>query len=242
MNRTVIWIRQHGLGLLLGTLAAVIVTGAVLAIVSVLSTIVATRAWEQNFCFSSACIVEAVKNFEGSISIVSAFSKIAAWIAAVGGIVVALLNYLNSTAATAFGNHVSHSRIFYDYVSSEIQKRDRIQSKNVDIYRIYTLAFSSSRLGIMSVSDEYKRKISNLAAAISRSNELSASPPNASFRFKDHQHRIIAALSDLGISVTTQPRIDFFEIEDEIIGLIDAINQVFCIEEPIDRLPTRIYR
>jgi len=242
MNSIVTWIRIRGLQTLLISLACVAAVGLVLSIVSALWTVLDKTLWKESFCLSSDCIQSAKDKFAGSISIVDLFSKIGVWIATVGGIVIALLNYINSTAATALGNHVSHSRIFYDYLTSEIAKRDRLRPSNIDIYRIYALAFDNSRLGVMKVSSNYRAKMNDLAVVIDSSNELMRSATVDGFRFRDHQHRLITVLADLGIKLTTQPRIDFFEVEEEVFGLLDAINHVFCAEEPVDRLPQRNYR
>lgn len=242
MNEVTMWIRTNGLWALLWGLGGVVVVGLLLAAVSTVWTIVVERAWVQDFCLASACIEYTATFFSGSIQIVAFFSKLAVWIATVGGIVVALLNYINSTSATAFGNHVSHSKIFYDYLSAEIVKRERIRPVNVDIYRMYALAFNSSRLGVMRVSDEYRACIEEISDVISASNTRMSAGSIQGFQFKDHQHRLIAALRKVGVSLTTQPRVDFFEVEEEVFGLLDAINHVFCAEFPIDRLPKREYR
>lgn len=242
MESYVVWIRRHGLAFLLAIIASIVSFGAILAIISAVWTFFEMSLWRYGFCLSSVCILAAKGYFSGAIAIIGLFSSVAAWFAAVGGIVVALLNYLNSTSATAFGNHVSHSRIFYDYLTSEIAKRSRLVPANVDIYRIYALAFENSRLGVMEVSARYKSKVGAVADVINKSNELMQSASPEGFRFRDHQHRLIDALGDMGIALTTQPRIDFFEVEEEVFGLIDAINRVFCSEDPIDSLPQRNYR
>jgi len=242
MNSIIAWIRRLGLQVLLISLGIVIGTGLLLSIVSVLWTIIDKDLWKDGLCFSSECIKSAKDMFDGSISILDLFSRIGVWIASVGGIVVALLNYMNSTAATAFGNHVSHSKIFYDYLTSEIAKRDRLKPANIDIYLIYALAFDNSRLGIMRVSEGYREKIRGVADVIEASNVLMKEVSVEGFRFRDHQHRLIAALSSLGIKLTTQPRVDFFEVEEEVFSLLDAINHVFCTEDSIALLPHRYYR
>jgi len=242
MDSIINWIRRSGLQTLLISLAVVVGAGLFLSIISVSWTIVDKSLWKESFCLSSDCIESTKDLFAGSIAVFKIFSEIGAWVATVGGIVVALLNYINSTTATAFGNHVSHSRIFYDYLTAEIAKRDRLKPSNIDIYRIYALAFDNSRLGVMQVSVNYRSKMKDLANVIEASNALMQSASVDGFRFRDHQHRLIAALADLGIKLTTQPRIDFFEVEEEVFGLLDAINHVFCSEDPIDRLPQRNYR
>ncbi|MBN8887845.1 MAG: retron Ec48 family effector membrane protein [Rudaea sp.] len=242
MNSTINWIRRRGLQTLFFSLAVVISLGLLLSIISVSWTVFNKSLWRQSFCLSSDCIKSTKDLFAGSIDVLDVFSKISAWIATVGGIVVALLSYINSTAATAFGNHVSHSKIFYDYLTAEIGKRDRLNLSSVDIYRIYALAFENSRLGVMQVSMKYRGRMRGVAKVIDDSNALIQSASVDGFRFKDHQHRLIIALADLGIKLTTQPRIDFFEVEEEVFGLLDALNNVFCSEDPIGPLPQRNYR
>lgn len=242
MDLVITWIRKSGLRALLISLACVIGAGLLISTVSVVWTMAEGMLWRRPFCLSSDCVDSAKHLFAGSVDILKLFSAVVTWVATVGGIVLALLNYLNSTSATAFGNHVAHSKIFYDYLTAEIAKRERLKPANVDIYRLYALAFEGSRLGLMQVSDRYRLKIKAVAHVINDSNNLMMSASAEGFRFKDHQHRLILALADLGVTVTTQPRIDFFEIEEEVFGLLDAINHVFCSESPIDRLPQRNYR
>lgn len=242
MDSVIGFIRINGLKYLFIILLVVVGVGVFLSILSMAWTAVEGALWSRGFCLSSECIKSAKDLFSGSILILDFFSKIAAWMATVGGIVVALLNYMNSAAATAFGNHVSHSKIFYDYLTSEIAKRDRLRPSNIDIYRIYALAFDKSRQGVMGVSSNYRAKMKGVADVIDMSNSLMKSASVDGFRFRDHQHRLIAALSDLGVKLTTQPRIDFFEVEEDVFSLLDAINHVFCAENPVDRLPQRNYQ
>ena len=235
-------VRLHGLRGLLRILAAVIVIGFGLATLSGVWTAYEKRGIGFTYCLSTECIDYAWQMFQGSVTIMDISAKVAVWIATVGGIVIALLNYINTTAATALGNHVSHSRIFYDYVMSEIEKRDRIRASNVDIFKIYSLAFENSRDGGMDVSDDYRQKVGAVAMVVEESNRLMMAASPDGFRFRDHQHRLISALGHLGVHLTTQPRVDFFEIESEVFDLINAINHVFCADKEIPLLPQRQYR
>jgi hypothetical protein len=162
-------------------------------------------------------------------------------IATVGGIFVALASYLAATGASAFGNHISHLSIFQSYLNSEIAKRGRVSPASLDSFLWYTLIFPRAGAGNMLVSDLYKDIVAQLRSEIEKSNAQASNARSGSFRYVDHQNRVIEALARFGIKLSRQPRVEFFEIEDEIFSLIRAVNFAFCKNDPGCHVPLRVY-
>ncbi|MQM32091.1 MAG: hypothetical protein CRU78_16905 [Candidatus Accumulibacter phosphatis] len=162
-------------------------------------------------------------------------------LATTGGIIVALLSYLNSASATALTNHIAHFTIFQDYVSNEIAKRRGISPGSIDILVLYNLIFSTSRNGKTDVSDGYIDFVCQLNALIDFSNEQAQRAKEGSFRYKQHQERIRDHLMGAGLTVSFAPRNDFFETEGQVFALIDRVNQSFCYSASVPVLIPRKY-
>jgi len=162
-------------------------------------------------------------------------------IATIGGIFVALSSYLTTAGATAFGNHIAHLAVFQSYLSTEVAKRHRISAASLDAFYWYSLIFPDAGLGRLSVSSKYELIVASLRDVIELSNRQAATAREGSFRYVPHQDRVVVALRSFGIKVERQPRVAFFEIEDEVFSLIRAVNFAFCGTSSKCNLPNRIY-
>ncbi|OYD21300.1 hypothetical protein B6S09_16095 [Oceanimonas baumannii] len=149
-------------------------------------------------------------------------------IATVGGIVVAVSNYLNVAQTNALNNHISHFKIFQDYVTFEVGKRNMLNISSVDMFRWYNLIFHSSRTGSMDISGEYVMAMIGINDEISRSNGQAQNAKEGSYRYKEHQERISKKINFFGIKLGFHPRNDFDEIERQIFDLISTVNKAFC--------------
>lgn len=193
------------------------------------------------FCLTNGCVKKFLELFDQSFLILSATLSLLVGITTVGGIIVALMSYLNSANATALSNHISHYSIFQNYIALEISKRNRIAPASVDVFVWYNLIFSNSRIGRTTISDEYCSVISILNNEILFSNQQAINAIQGSFRYMPHQKRIIDSLKDLGIELSHQPRNDFYEVEDQIFSLISSLNKSFCYSDKVPALLKRNY-
>ena len=222
--------------LIIGTL------GLLAALAAFFAAGVMDGIFERHLCIKISCLNNASEAYKYVFSIMSATIGLLVAVATIGGIFVALLSYLHATSATAFGNHISHLTVFQSYLISEINKRPRIMPSSVDIFYWYHLIFPDARSGRLVVSGRYEDLILELGGQIFKSNEQATRAKGGSFRYVDHQNRIISALSKIGLKVDRQPRIEFFEIEDEVFSLIRAVNSAFCMGSEKCEVPQRVYR
>lgn len=193
------------------------------------------------FCLTNGCVKKFLELFDQSFLMLSATLSLLVGITTVGGIIVALMSYLNSVSATALSNHISHYSIFQNYVALEISKRNRIAPASVDVFVWYNLIFSKSRIGKTTISDEYCSVISAINDEILFSNEQAINAMQGSFRYMPHQKRIIDSVKGLGIELSHQPRNDFYEIEDQVFSLISSLNKSFCYSDKAPMLLMRKY-
>ncbi|SDV09759.1 hypothetical protein SAMN05216558_3125 [Pseudomonas vancouverensis] len=192
-------------------------------------------------CFNNGCIKRFLELFDQSFLILTATLNLLVGLATIGGILVALMSFLNSANATALSNHISHFAIFQNYLAVEVSKRNRISPTSVDTFVWYNLIFSNSRDGKTSISDEYCSVIAALNDEILFSNEQARTAIQGSFRYMPHQKRIIDALGRLGVALSHQPRNEFYEIEDQVFALISSLNKSFCFSNKVPELLKRQY-
>lgn len=192
-------------------------------------------------CFNNGCVKKFLEVYDQSFLILVATLNLLVGVATIGGIIVALMNFLNSANATALSNHISHFSIFQNYVALEISKRNRISPSSVDTFVWYNLIFSNSRNGKTSISDEYCVVIAALNDQILFSNEQARTALQGSFRYMPHQKRIIDALGCMGVALSHQPRNEFYEVEDQIFALISSLNKSFCFSDKVPELLKRQY-
>jgi hypothetical protein len=208
------------------------------------SVLITLSKWgfsESEFCFSNTCVANFTEMTKDSFAIAKATSDFLVALATVGGIVVALLSYFSSVDNSALANHIAHYSTFQQYVNSEISKRRRIDSSSLDSFFWYNLIFPHSKKGDMAVSSKYKDLMEKVGRTISESNQLVDTANPTGFRFKNHQEEMKRTLAGLQIAIPNQPRLEFYEIEDQIISLITCVNHAFCPEGGIPSFSSRKY-
>ncbi len=226
---------------LLSVLFFVFLAGISLAVVIVISTRLDPGVRELELCLSSECFDLFGKTFKGAIDVVSATLSALVTLATVGGIVVALLVYNETVRANTLSNHISHLALFRSYVEKEIAKKNVLIEASVDFHAWYVLMFPESRMGNVVLSEEYVKAIHAVRDSILESNINASKAKGGSFRFVQHQEKTIKFLVAIGLKIKRQPRMEFFELEDEIYKLIDSVNGAFAAPKSMAPLPKRRY-
>ncbi len=215
--------------------------GALLVIATALFAGFADGAFFLSMCFQRECFKQVAYLYKAPVAVASATLVALSAVATVGGIFVALQSYVANVRATAFSNHISQLNAFLNYVSSEIAKRPRVAAQSIDTFYWYRKIFADAGQGDLDISANYVELLQDLAKTIQTSNDLASHPSRERFRFVEHQQRMISALSDFGISMVRQPRLEFFEIEEQLLSMIVAVNFAFCPRSNLPALPSRLY-
>ena len=105
----------------------------------------------------------------------------------------------------------------------------------------YNLIYESHEVGELLISPEYQKFISDVNAQIKVSNGLITKKSDGRYLYKVHQEAIKSILRRSGIELSALPRLDFHEVEGEVLELIDIINKSFCRSANNLELEERIY-
>lgn len=208
---------------------------------SIFSTILETKSYELDLCFTSKCLINAKKIYKPQIELLFGIFSLIATVATIGGIIVAVHTYLNNVSTNALSNHIAHLKIFQDYLVIELSKHDHLSISSIDVYGWYNSIFTESTQGNIYVSESYKQSVQSINDAILLSNAESQSAENGSFQYKKHQTRMTSVLNDFGISMGFHPRNDYFEIEGQVLRLITSINKAFCYNAGVINFKVRQY-
>ncbi len=115
---------------------------------------------------------------------------------------------------------------------------DRINNKDINVSIWYALIFPESRLGKLSVSILYKEQIVGINKKIRQSNEKN---DNSIFLYKPHQELMKEQFYKMGISIARLPRVDFYEVESQVLALITTVNTAFCQSDSVPPITERQY-
>ncbi|QXI42385.1 retron Ec48 family effector membrane protein [Pseudomonas wayambapalatensis] len=222
--------------------SAVIIFGAVFfSFIFFFVTLFSRGLFGMPLCFSSGCVDFWIKENSAVFSVLSAAGAVVTGLVTIGGILIALKSYQSSVKASAITNHLSHLSLFISYVSSEIKRRSRIADSEVESLRWYNLVYAKSISGVLTVSNEYAEFVTRLNCQIERSNSLYASAEGVGYRYKEHQTAMIVIFSDIGIYLERLPRIDFNEVESQVLDLVQTINLSFCRDGKVSKISERNY-
>lgn len=224
--------------ILITLLSLVLVSGFCLAAVTFFTTASNHDFFSRKFCFSNRCVTSFLSVSDQTFVLFSGTMELVVAMATTGGIVVALLSYLNTSHNTALTNHIEHLKIFQEYLVSELGRRTRVSPKSIDTLRLYGMIFTMSRHGRTDVSGEYVGYISALNSLIEQSNLEACS---TGFRYKTHQVRMRDHWALAGITVHLAPRNEFFETEGELIQFMESLNQSFCQPHSVPNICQRKY-
>lgn len=193
-------------------------------------------------CFSNKCLINSYENYSSAFNIAKSTLDLIVLTATVGAIFVALLSYLSTLKSSCFTNHISHLTLFQNFFTEEVRKRDLLSMSSFDPHKIYGLIYSDSRSGDMSLSEGYFEFIERLNKVISDSNFNSFKATKGPFIYKDHQAEMISALEGIGFNLQFMPKKDFYEIETQVLSLLDSISKSFCGGNARTELEKRMYR
>ncbi|WP_315531635.1 retron Ec48 family effector membrane protein [Delftia acidovorans] len=210
------------------TLFSILIIGMGLSAIIATITIIDKQLYLNELCFSSDCARFFTKTIEPAISIAKATLDFGVAVATMGGIFVALLSYFNTSSNAALTNHIEHLKVFTEYIEAEIEKRDRLSRSHFDILLLYGKIFSLSRVGKTTVSDDYRQFLVSLNKIIAESNERCSIGTPGGFSYKEHQRRIREHMVEVGVTVYTAPRNDYFETEKQLLSLFHRLSQSFC--------------
>lgn len=194
------------------------------------------------FCFSNKCFVSLYEKYSSAFTIAKSTLDLIVLVATVGAIFVALLSYLSTLKSSHFTNHISHLSLFQSFFVEEVRKRDLLSISSFDPHKIYGLIYSNSREGDMSLSDAYFEFIGRVNKVISDSNFNSYKATKGPFIYKDHQAQMIRALEGIGFNLQFMPKKDFYEIETQVLSLLDSVSKSFCGGDVRTELERRMYR
>lgn len=225
-----------------GILLVVLVLGFALSLFVFVNTVKSGALESSQLCYTSECFETALKIHKSSVDIIVATFGMMVALATTGGIVVALLSYRESVRANTLSNHIGHLALFQGFIDRETAKLARVSAKSIDSHQWYVLMFPHSRAGNTVVSKAYVSAVKLVAEQIAASNKAARSAVDGSFRFIDHQERIISAFKGIGISITRHTRVDFYDVEIEVFSLLKSVNSSFCYGAEIASLPARVYR
>lgn len=229
------------IAILAGLIAGIILIGTTISAFTFSRTLKETGLIDRSICWSDGCVKELVDQIPNTLGILKTTMDVSVAIATAGGIFVALLSYFTTASNTALTNHIEHLKVFNEYLESEIRKREKLSSQQIDALLLYNVIFDQSRFGKTSVSESYKVFVKKLNEIIQESNERCVIGTPGGFNYKDHQRKVKELLESAGITVYMAPRNDYFEMEDQLFSLLHRISQSFCPPNILESIGKRSY-
>jgi hypothetical protein len=212
-----------------------------LSILSTSYSIIQSPDQNFSFCFTNECLELTIVSFSASIKIFKGLLIVITSITTIGGIFLALKNYIDTHNSSILHNHISHLSLFKDFILVELEKRDKLELPSFDIFKWYNMIYKYSKTGSMIISSDYINFIKSINLVIESSNQKVSKATNGSYIYKNHQRALIDVMSTLGVTMHTLPRNNFYEVETQLMSLIAVVNNEFCNDESISDLTQRYY-
>jgi hypothetical protein len=193
-----------------------------------------------NFCTNPECLLEFPRVFAPQVRLIKFGAASSSFVVLVFGSYLALRSYLTSMNVGVFGNRIAHIGFFERFMQIELMRRRAISPKCVDVYSIYRLMFPKGHLNSVYASEAFVSAVKKVYAVISSSSDRYNR--DRSFVFEDHRRRLVESLVGVHIEMDGTARIDFLEVEDEVVDFLAMLCRVFA-DSDVDIIPPpRDYR
>ena len=161
--------------------------------------------------------------------------------------IVGLNTYNLAISNSVMNNHISNFKLFCDFVDREIEKRNLIDCESIDYFIIYSKVFPKSKQGIFDCFSEYNKSILNVNNVIKNSNSsyLNSSGKvcvkSKPFNYAYHQYEMKESLIEVGVNVSINHRNVFYEVETQVLELLDVISKAFVDRNSYTLIEERKY-
>lgn len=221
------------------------IMAAALVAVTQLAVVVSVARWREysqyEFCVTSECFKTFYGLIQAQVEFVKAGAAVVSFCVVAAGLYLALRTYLSTSQVGMLGNAISHITFYERFVTSEIARRGRMSSRHVDVFAIYGLMFPASHSSQRFASDAFVQSVLRVYGVVSESSSRYDSRKSV-FKFDDHRRRLISALEEMHIWLEPIPRVDFLEVEDEVLDFLSMLCRVFSPPGSEVNLPVRTYR
>lgn len=201
-----------------------------------------SKLFSKDTCWSTTCIEFSAKKYLGAFSWYSSWLTTLYNITTILGVAVAVLTYYKTKQSQAISNHFSNVDLFKNYISEEISKKEWLSIASFDLMVWYLKIYPNSKLGDMNCSQEYVDLIHDLVKRLAESNSGIYNDKKTGYQFAPHQKSVKSIYRKIGISIKETNRLSFYEIEGEILDLINKVNKTFPSHQAFRRFPDRAYK
>lgn len=192
------------------------------------------------FCIEPECLLEFPKVFSPQVRLIKFGAAASSFVVLVFGSYLALRSYLTSMNVGVFGNRIAHIGFFERFMQVELMRRRAISPKYVDVYSIYRLMFPKGHLNSVYASESFVAAVRVVYDVINHSSERYNR--DRSFIFEDHRRSLVESLQGVHIEMDGTARIDFLEVEDEVVDFLAMLCRVFADSDVDIVPPSRDYR
>jgi hypothetical protein len=223
-------------------LACLLLLPLILAIIFTIFLLPWGNIYSSNICNSAECVEKFSKSYFGAFSWYASWLSVSYNITTILGVAIAVLTYYKNQQSQAISSHFSNVDLFKNYVSEEISKSDWLSIASFDLMKWYLSIYPESKAGNMQCSEEYTKNINELEKCITDSNIGIYDKKKIGYQFSKHQQNIKKIFRSLGIRVKETNRLSFYEIEGEILNLIEKVNSTFPSSEGFNKFSVRSYK
>lgn len=192
-------------------------------------------------CLTGDCFGTLGDLIGAQVEVIKAGGALVSFIVVVAGVYLAMRTYIATSQVGMLGNAIAHITFYERFVSSEILRRGRLSPRHVDVFGVYTLMFPSGNDSQRYASEAFSRAIDSVYDVVKESSRRYQSRENI-FKFDDHRRRLIDSLRSVYITLEPIPRIDFLEVEDEVLEFLSMLSRVFARPGSSIEAPVRAYR
>ena len=199
------------------------------------------------------------KNYSLSFDIFKFCATIIILFTTISAMIIALKNYISVTEVNAsiiesntqnselnsitakinFFNHKqTHKQFFFDFINQSIDKNKIIHQSSIDKFILYHTIFEEKDDSSIQISENFSQLLTDLNHLIELSNAEFTHKKQNFFSNKNYQDKIIIILNPYGINLPKCFRREFFDLETDVLILIEEIAEVFGNKH---KFPTRKY-
>lgn len=183
-------------------------------------------------CFTEKCFRTFGEKFKITLSLIQLITQFFLGILTAFGVVLAIFSYFNSKESSNFNIHIANMAFFGNSLENLVSQREYISYNSVNKNVLYNLIFPNSKKGNVADFERYSSELVRFRSyLIGKSNsfrtQASSSDINSRDFFTSHRESVIGLASIFGVTISPVSKVDFYNIEDDLIILIDSITDMY---------------
>ncbi|MDP2506357.1 retron Ec48 family effector membrane protein [Oceanobacter sp. 3_MG-2023] len=213
----------------------------VVSVFSVYETSITTYTEIPDLCMSNKCLIEIYETYSVPLDLFVLALNLIIPLTTLFTLLITIDSVKENKSTATIQRHLSTYNTFVNFLDVELAQLKTINPSSINKVIWFNRMYMDPNNNNYRVSPEYIRFMEEINKNITESNTRYMPGKHSDFKYKSHQYNMIAVFNNIGMDISNGPRLEFFELEGELLKLIEKTNIFFLSKEKEFNIKDRVY-